>query len=143
MKEWIWSEWVSNLKTSGSDDLYSYVWETEGVDGLIDIQMQVKDKAGNIGQSDMVVLQLNNKTAGPQVQLEPIKKIVSGLVNVHASIKVGAAPESEIQSSWLRLKQTDQSNWQILWFGLGEIKQKQIISFALHCLSQTSKHPVL
>ena len=138
LKEWIWSEWSSNLKASGSDDLYSYVWETEGVDGLIDIQMQVKDKAGNIGQSDMVVLQLNNKTAGPQVQLEPIKKIVSGLVNVHASIKVGAAPESEIQSSWLRLKQTDQSNWQILWFGLGEIKQKQIATWDTSTLTDGS-----
>ena len=51
-------------------------------------------EAGNIGQSDMVVLQLNNKTAGPQVQLEPIKKIVSGLVNVHASIKVGIEVEN-------------------------------------------------
>ena len=66
------------MKASGSDDLYSYVWETEGVDGLIDLQMQVKDKAGNIGQSDMAVLQLNNKTAGPQVQLEPIKIVWIG-----------------------------------------------------------------
>ena len=128
-KEWIWSEWVSNLKASGFNDLYNYFWETESVDGLIDIQIQVRDKAGNIGQSDMVALQLNNKTAGPQVQLEPIKKIVSGLVSVHASIKVGAAPESEIQSSWLRLKRTDQSNWQTLWFSLGEIKQKKIATW--------------
>ena len=129
MKQWVWSDWLTNLNFSDSNNSYTYLWETKGIDGLIDLQIRAQDIAGNLGQSKTIVLQLDNHTAKPQVELEPIQNIVSGTVNIFATIQIGSAPEAEIQSSWLRFRSTDQSNWQILWFGLNKIENQKIATW--------------
>ncbi|MDP7280522.1 MAG: two-component regulator propeller domain-containing protein, partial [Candidatus Poribacteria bacterium] len=98
------SSWLSSSSLALSDPLvqssqpglYSYLWETTGLDGQIDLQIQAVDLAGNLAQSSVVYLTLDNPSTRPNIHLEPIAKIVSGTVDIFATIRVGLANEAQI-----------------------------------------------
>lgn len=137
------SSWLSSsslllsdlLGQSSQPGLYSYLWETTGIDGQVDLQIQAVDLAGNLTQSSVIHLTLDNPSTRPDVHLEPIAKIVSGTVGIFATIRVGLANEAQIQTALLQFRALNKnssislSSWQTIWFGNEEIEGQRIAAW--------------
>ena len=123
------------LGQSGQPGLYSYLWDTTSIDGQVDLRIQALDLAGNLTQSSVIHVTLDNPSARPNVHLEPIAKIVSGTVDIFATIRVGLANEAQIQTALLQSRPLNKnssislSSWQTIWFGNDEIESQKIAAW--------------
>ena len=123
------------LGQSGQPGLYSYLWDTTSIDGQVDLRIQALDLAGNLTQSSVIHVTLDNPSARPNVHLEPIAKIVSGTVDIFATIRVGLANGAQIQTALLQSRSLNKnssislSSWQTIWFGNDEIESQKIAAW--------------